>query len=137
MHTALALQEQKPFPEAREVLQYAVEQGKRNFLYTHTDKLAYRLLEKWGLDGYFTDAIDSSMKFPRKPAPDALIYLMGKNKINVADALMVGDRDIDIQVGHNAGMAGCLFDFEHFYSDVQAEHHIVNLTELKEIMTLS
>ena len=42
-----------------------------------------------------TDAIDGSMEFPRKPAPDALLYLMEKNQMNPAETLMVGDRDIE------------------------------------------
>lgn len=134
IHEALAMEEQKPYPDAEEILRYAVEQGKRNFLYTHTDKLAYRLLEKWGLMQYFTDAIDGSMKFPRKPAPDALLYLMNKNGMVPAQTLMVGDRDIDIDVGHNAGTAGCLYDYEKFYTECKAEHSILKLAELKAIL---
>lgn len=134
IHDALAMEEQRPYPDAEEILRYAVEQGKRNFLYTHTDKLAYRLLEKWGLMSYFTDAIDGSMKFPRKPAPDALLYLMNKNDMIPAQTLMVGDRDIDIDVGHNAGTAGCLYDYEKFYTTCRAEHSILKLSELKDIL---
>ena len=111
-----------------------MEQGKRNFLYTHTDTLAYRLLEKWGLMQYFTDAIDGSMDFPRKPAPDALLYLMKKNNMIPAQTLMVGDRDIDIDVGHNAGTAGCLYDYEKFYTECKADHSILKLAELKAII---
>jgi len=134
IHDAIALEEQKPYPDAEEILRYAVEQGKRNFLYTHTDTLAYRLLEKWGLMQYFTDAIDGSMNFPRKPAPDALLYLMNKNNMIPEQTLMVGDRDIDIDVGHNAGTAGCLYDYEKFYTECKADHSILKLAELKAIL---
>jgi HAD superfamily hydrolase (TIGR01549 family) len=134
IHDAMAMEEQKPYDDAEEVLRYAVEQGKKNYLYTHTDTLAYRLLEKWGLRHYFTDAIDGSMTFPRKPAPDALLYLMEKNGMDPAQTLMVGDRDIDIDAGHNAGTAGCLYDYEGFYSNTGAEHDIHKLIELKNII---
>lgn len=134
IHDALAMEEQKPYDDAEEILRYAVEQGKRNFLYTHTDTLAYRLLEKWGLRHYFTDAIDGSMTFPRKPAPDALLYLMEKNNMIPTETLMVGDRDIDVDAGHNAGTAGCLYDYEGFYADTKAEHFVKTLVELKNIL---
>lgn len=130
LHEVLAMQKQKPIPGAEEILRAAVACGKKNFLYTHTDKLAYRLLEKWGLGGYFTDAIDGSMSFPRKPAPDALLHLMEKNALEPTQTLMVGDRDIDIDVGHNAGCDGCLYDPEAFYTSVKSEHSIKTLTEL-------
>ena len=134
IHDVIAMEEQRPYPDAEEILRYAVEQGKRNFLYTHTDTLAYRLLEKWGLMQYFTDAIDGSMNFPRKPAPDALLYLMNKNNMIPEQTLMVGDRDIDIDVGHNAGTAGCLYDYEKFYTECKADHSILKLAELKAIL---
>ncbi len=135
IHDALAMQEQKPYDDAEEILRYAVEQGKRNFLYTHTDTLAYRLLDKWGLRHYFTDAIDGSMKqFPRKPAPDALLYLMEKNGMDPAQTLMVGDRDIDVDAGHNAGTAGCLYDYEGFYTPDGADHFVQKLSELKDVL---
>ena len=119
---------------AEAAMRYAVEQGKKNYLYTHTDTLAYRLLEKWGLRQYFSDAIDGSMDFPRKPAPDALLYLMEKNQMNPAETLMVGDRDIDIDAGHNAGAAGCLYDYENFYTDAKADHFVQKLAEIKAIL---
>lgn len=134
IHDEMAMEEQKPYDDAEEILRYAVEQGKKNYLYTHTDTLAYRLLEKWGLRHYFTDAIDGSMKFPRKPAPDALLYLMEKNAMDPAQTLMVGDRDIDVDAGHNAGTAGCLYDYEGFYANTGAEHDIHKLSELKGII---
>ena len=74
------------------------------------------------------------MNFPRKPAPDALLYLMEKNHMNPAETLMVGDRDIDIDAGHNAGTAGCLYDYEDFYTDAKADHFVKKLSEMKAFM---
>ena len=39
---------------------------------------------------------------------DALRCLLARNAIDPAEAAMVGDRDIDIEAGHNAGMRGVL-----------------------------
>ena len=47
---------------------------------------------------------------------------------------MIGDRDLDIEVAHNAGIDACLFDSENFYPELQAEYKISSLNELKEII---
>ena len=78
IHNELAPKIQKPYPEAEEILRYAMAQGHKNYLYTHSGKIVKILLEQWGIADCFEDIIDSTMKFPTKPAPDALNYLCEK-----------------------------------------------------------
>ena len=47
-HHRLARQYQEAFPEAKEILQYAIDKGKKNYLYTHTGKFAYEMLNASG-----------------------------------------------------------------------------------------
>ena len=66
-----------------------------------------------------------------KSTPD--IYFAG-NGIS-SDAVteifaMIGDREIDVQSGYNAGMNGILFDPENFYPDCRAEKHVRSMNEL-------
>lgn len=130
----IALREQMPVPGAKEALAFAREHGKRNYLYTHSDGFPRILLEKWGLLDEFTFIIDSTMGFPSKPAPDALNYLCEHFSLDRDRSLMVGDRDIDVLAGINAGMHGCLFDDGHFYDSFTCEHVIRGLGELPEII---
>lgn len=133
-HGLRAMHEQKPFPESAQILRIARERGCLNFIYTHSADLPARLMEKWGFLGEFTEVVNSAYGFPRKPAPDALRYLIGKYGMDPAECLMIGDRDIDIEAGHNAGIDGCLLDPEHFYDTAAVEFRISNLLELEEII---
>ena len=134
IHNELAPKIQKPYPEAEEILRYAMAQGHKNYLYTHSGKIVKILLEQWGIADCFEDIIDSTMKFPTKPAPDALNYLCEKHGLDKKDCLMIGDRDIDTDCGRNAGMKGCLFDPDHYYDKADVDYRIENLLELKNII---
>ena len=59
---------------------------------------------------------------------------MKMTESNCSETLMVGDRDIDVDAGHNAGTAGCLYDYEGFYKDASADHFVQKLAELKAIL---
>lgn len=134
IHDELAPKIQKPYPEAEEILRYAMAQGHKNYLYTHSGKIVKILLEQWGIADCFEDIIDSTMKFPTKPAPDALNYLCENHGLDKKDCLMIGDRDIDTDCGRNAGMKGCLFDPDHYYDKADVDYRIENLLELKNII---
>jgi phosphoglycolate phosphatase-like HAD superfamily hydrolase len=41
-----------------------------------------------------------------------LNYLLDKHQVDRHRAVMVGDRNLDIEAGHNAGIAGYLFDID-------------------------
>lgn len=134
IHNVLAPKIQKPYPEAEEILRYAMANGHKNYLYTHSGKIVKVLLEKWGIADCFEDIIDSTMSFPTKPAPDALNYLCAKHGFDKKDCIMIGDRDIDTDCGRNAGMKGCLYDPEHYYDSADVDYRIENLLELKNII---
>lgn len=133
IYCSIAPTTQELFPEAKGILEFAREQGKKCYVYTHSDKWVYGLLERMQIKECFEFILDRSYDFPAKPNPTALDFLCEKCGIDKSRALMVGDRDIDIDVAHNAGIAACLFDSEEFYSAVQAEYRIKNLMELKDI----
>lgn len=133
-HRLRAFDEQKPYAEAAEILKYAADKGCLNFIYTHSGILPTELMEKWGIVGYFTEIVNSTYGFAGKPAPDALYYLVEKYNLDRSLCLMVGDRDIDTDCGHNAGMAGCLFDPEHYYDNITVDYRITNLLQLKDLI---
>ena len=99
-----------PYAGLGECLRTLHAAGVRHYLYTHRDHRAVEQLEQDGLWSLFSDGVTSEDGFPHKPAPDALRCLLARNAIDPAEAAMVGDRDIDIEAGHNAGMRGVLFD---------------------------
>ena len=130
----LAKTKQKPLPYVIEVLDYAVNCGKRNYIYTRSGKEVIELLDKWGMTDKFTYVIDASMPFPTKPDPAALNWLCEEFGLDKSKCIMIGDRDLDTECGTNAGMKNVLFDVEGYYSDCPCDYKIDSFKELEEIM---
>ena len=106
-----------PYPGIPELLRDIAAGGGKNYLYTHRDKVALQYLELYGLTELFADCITGEDGFPFKPAPDALNDLVRRNGLPKEACLMLGDRDIDIGAGVNAGMAALLYDDENRYPE--------------------
>ncbi len=134
IYEPIAVQHQNPYPETEEILRFALENGKKNYVYTHSGRWVSALLKRWEISDCFDFVLDGTFNFSRKPAPDALNFLMEKCGIDKSRALMIGDRDIDIDVAHAAGIDACLIDVENFYPDTKAEYKITSLLDLKEII---
>ena len=135
IYLSIAMDRQKAYPDAKEILEFARQHGKKSYVYTHSKKWVYDLMEQMEILEYFDFVLDSTYDFPPKPAPDALNFMCEKCNIDKSKALMIGDRDIDIEVGHNAGMDACLIDEGGFYKDCKAEYRIEVLDSLKSIIT--
>ncbi len=97
-----------PFEGACELLEELRCRGAVHYLYTHRDLNAREMLRKYDLADSFKLMITAEDGFPYKPAPDALLEVCGRWDIPKSAALMVGDREIDILAGKNAGMDSCL-----------------------------
>lgn len=126
--------EATPIEGAEEILKYIVDNGGKCYMYSHSGEIVRENVRRWGLEGYFTDYQLGEKEFPRKPAPDALLNLIKKQELDPRECVMVGDRDIDVLAGRNAGMAGILMDVENYYSDLDVEHRIDKLTDIKDIL---
>ena len=120
----------RPYPGVLRLLQSICEHGGRNYLYTHRDHSGIDALAHYGLSPYFADAVTSENGFPLKPAPDALLYLMKKHGLEPARCVMLGDRDIDLGSGKNAGMACALFDPEHYYDAYETPYRYTSMFDL-------
>lgn len=100
----------KIYAGALQGLKRILARGGRHFLFTHRDKKAVELIEKQGITELFTEIITIERGFPYKPAPDAIQYLLEKYSLDKQKTVMVGDREIDIGSGINAGIHTLLFD---------------------------
>ena len=121
-----------PYSGLVECLQSLYDAGYQHYLYTHRDESAIRQLKVDGLWTLFTDAVVKEDGFPSKPAPDALNALMQRHSLSPEECAMIGDRDIDIDAGHNAHMSGFLFDPEGYYEGYPSELQAKTLTELAQ-----
>ena len=99
-----------PYDGALKLCRDITEAGGMNLLYTHRDSLSEAMLRRYGFTPFFAGGVTAEDGFPSKPAPDALEHLMKTFSFSPEEGLMIGDRDIDLLAGKNAGIAGYLFD---------------------------
>ncbi|MBQ7638747.1 MAG: HAD hydrolase-like protein [Clostridia bacterium] len=104
-----------PFPLIPEILKEICERGGKNFLYTHRDTVAVKYLELYSLKELFSGFVTGEDGFAYKPAPDAIEHIIKTHALEKNACLMLGDRDIDIGAGINAGIRTLLFDNENRY----------------------
>lgn len=110
-----------------------VARGGKNAIYTHRSTSVFSLLENAGMKDLFCDIITSSDGFPPKPAPEAVEALIARNGAAKERSIMIGDREIDVGSGINAGISACLFralSFENTKADFTAR----NYADLRKIL---
>ena len=94
---------------AEEMLKAVKDNGGKNYIYTHRDAVTFQYLKKQDWLKYFEDFVTAAQQFPHKPAPDAILHLTQKHNMNLSETIMIGDREIDVLSGKNAGIFACLF----------------------------
>lgn len=123
----------KPFPYIEDICKCVCLNGGKNYLYTHRGQTAIDFLKAYQLYDYFCDFITSEHGFARKPSPDALEFLIEKHHINKDKAIMIGDRELDVLSGKNAGIDACLFT-ENEQGKTVADYLITDFSKLNSIL---
>lgn len=122
-----------PFENTYRTLETLYNSGAKHYLYTHRGHITSQYyLEKYDMLKFFSGFVDSDMNFPLKPAPDALNYLCETYGLDKSESVMIGDREIDVAAGKNAGMKGCLYTKEKSPVTV-ADYVVGNIIEVTEI----
>lgn len=93
-----------PYPYVRENLQGPLKTIKKAIVTNKPHALTMKILKKLGLDGYFDLIIGEGGKFPRKPDPASVRFVMRKLKISPKRTAFVGDSRIDRDTAKNAGI---------------------------------
>ncbi len=122
-----------PFENTYTVLEALFNNEKKHFLYTHRgNETSQHYLEEYGMKKFFTAFVDSSMNFPSKPSPDAVNWICDTYGLDRSETVMIGDREIDVLSGKNAGTYGCLFTKK---DDVQSAADFV-IKDIIEILNI-
>lgn len=119
-----------PYDGIPGILKYITENGGRNYLFTHRDKVAIQYLDRYGLTSLFTDFVTREMDFPFKPAPDGILYLIEKHALRKEECIMLGDREIDCLSGINAGISALLFDEFSSLGDARCTFRTASVEEV-------
>ena len=98
----------RPMPHAKECLEALRRAGHQSFAYTHRGASCPAILRQNGLEEYFTEIVTALSGFPRKPEPDAILYLMEKYGLERDACFSVGDRSLDVEAAERAGIGSIL-----------------------------
>lgn len=84
---------------------------KISLLTTKAQDQADRIIDHFELRPYFSFVMGRTNDIPHKPSPEPLWIICDKLNENPADTLMVGDTEIDILCGKNAGAKSCAVSY--------------------------
>jgi HAD superfamily hydrolase (TIGR01509 family) len=123
-----------PVNDAYLVCKFIYDQRSYNYLFTHRDNSAVSMLQKHGFRDIFRDFVTSENKnFAKKPAPDALNYLVKKHRMNPEKTLFIGDKGVDLECAHNAGIKFCLYT-PNINNTLNADFAVQNFSDLYYIL---
>lgn len=118
---------------AREVMAAVRAAGGLNLVATHRHRnSATTLLEEVGLE--VDDMVCASDGFPRKPDPAMVLELLGRQALDPADVIAVGDRPGDVAAAQSAGVCGVLLTTPGIVLDAPGADRIGSLRELLELI---
>lgn len=126
----------KPFDHIKDICKNVCDSGGSNYVFTHRGLSALYFLDKFDMSKYFAECITSDNKFPLKPAPNAILFLMKKYGMRPAETIMIGDRKLDIWSAKSAGISACFFSDDNKFN-VSADYNISDFSSLYRIIGLN
>jgi phosphoglycolate phosphatase len=110
------------YPEAAETLTKLSERKIAMAVLTNKPvKISVRILEALGAAKFFRAIYGGNSFETKKPDPQGARVILGEFRINAADAMMIGDSEVDIQTARNAKMIAAAVNYGFGIHD-RAEH---------------
>lgn len=98
----------KIYPEVEETLAELKNRGaKISLLTTKVQDQTDKIIDHFNLRKYFDLVMGRRDGIAHKPSPEPLLAICKELKVDVINTLMVGDTELDIQCGKNAGSFTC------------------------------
>lgn len=119
------------FEGALELLTKLKTRGVSNGIVTNRNKeLAAVIVGHFNLDGVIDTLVGEGDGLPLKPDPAIIYEACRRLDVAPADALMIGDTEIDIETGKNAGCRTVLVDYDNNKSPSGADFTVATLLEI-------
>ena len=134
-YALLPLDREYPYEYVVEICNKIVSKNGFNIINTHrSKKRLLKLLKKYKMEHLFYDIITHEDGFPRKPDPKSFYALIERNSLLPTETLVIGDRELDIKGGQNAGLKTYFFnsnliDMSNMISDYK-EKDLKRVSEL-------
>lgn len=126
------------YPGVIEILEFLKEKNIMiALLTTKGQDQAEKILEYFKIDNYFNEIMGRRPGIAHKPSPEPLKLICDNLKVEPSNTLMVGDTELDINCGRNAGAKTCAVTYGY-----REKENLVNekpdfiIDDLKELMKL-
>lgn len=123
-----------PFPYTVRVLEEVERRGGRNFMFTHRVHDVYEFLDLYGLRERFARIVTLADGVKAKPSPEAIELLVKEYDLDPARTVMIGDREIDVLSGSNAGVKTCHVFNRLPYTPFACDWRFAGLDELYDAL---
>lgn len=126
----------EPFDGAKEALESVINHGGRNFMFSHSSKGTIgEYFDRHGLSPLFTEIVTCRDNgFAYKPSPDAINYLIDAYSMDKQTTVMIGDRDLDLASGRNAGVLTCHFPCPIAPQILRADFVLTSLYAINDVL---
>lgn len=119
-----------PYPFVLDICELIHKTGRFNYLYTHRGKSAHNFMQHHDMQRLFRETVTSEKGLKPKPDPEAVYYFIEKYGIKKEEALMIGDRNIDILCGKNARILTCYITNGKPDSKISADYCFESIEDL-------
>jgi HAD superfamily hydrolase (TIGR01549 family) len=112
------------YPGVPEILEYLKKSDiKIGLLTTKGQDQAEQILKHFELFDKFDSIMGRRPGIAHKPSPEPLLKLCDEIKIKVKNTLLVGDSELDIECGKNAGSFTCAVTFGYRSKELLEKYH--------------
>jgi len=126
------------YPGVLEVLT-ELKNNKKNIslLTTKAQDQAEKIVDYFDLKKYFDIVMGRQDGIAHKPSPEPLLKICNDLNINIVDTLIIGDTELDIQCGKNAGSSTCAVTYGYRSKDlIENERPDFIIDRFEEILSL-
>lgn len=95
---------------------------KITLLTTKAQDQAEKIISHFNLENYFDVIMGRRNGIPHKPSPEPLMMICNELSISTENSLMVGDTELDILCGKNAGALTCAATYGYRNQDILIIH---------------
>jgi phosphoglycolate phosphatase-like HAD superfamily hydrolase len=134
------IDESIPFPGAAEVLKHFTEKGtKTSLLTTKAQDQADKIIDHFGFRESLSYVMGRRNGVAHKPSAEPLLIICDELEIPPSGTLMVGDTELDINCGKNAGALSCGVTYgyrtEENLKEFNPDFLINDIRELKNLLS--
>lgn len=134
------IDESKLYPETERTLEFIKTNGfSISLLTTKTQGQAEKIIQHFNLQNYFNEIMGRRPNIPVKPNPEPLLEICTTLAVLPEETLIVGDTELDILCGKNAGSLTCAVTYGYREKDnllrEEANYYINSLPDLKTLLS--